>query len=120
MFLVVQLVIIKLDPDPGDPVVHESQDPCTVPTPTLHPALAHYPYSFAHWLKIRLGSSYNTKWRSVDRLIFCGLFYLSSLSMTIAIGFEGSANKLGIGIIKDGVVLSNARTTYITPPGEGI
>ncbi|CAH3174483.1 unnamed protein product [Porites lobata] len=39
--------------------------------------------------------------------------------MTIAIGFEGSANKLGIGIIKDGVVLSNARTTYITPPGEG-
>lgn len=50
---------------------------------------------------------------------FCGLFYLSSLSMTIAIGFEGSANKLGIGIIKDGVVLSNARTTYITPPGEG-
>ena len=40
--------------------------------------------------------------------------------MTIAIGFEGSANKLGIGIIKDGVVLSNTRTTYITPPGEGI
>lgn len=40
--------------------------------------------------------------------------------MTVAIGFEGSANKLGIGIIKDGVVLSNTRTTYITPPGEGI
>jgi len=39
--------------------------------------------------------------------------------MTIAIGFEGSANKLGIGIIKDGVVLSNVRTTYITPPGQG-
>ena len=51
---------------------------------------------------------------------FCAVFYLRSLSMTIAIGFEGSANKLGIGIIKDGVVLSNARTTNITPPGEGI
>jgi len=37
----------------------------------------------------------------------------------ISIGFEGSANKLGIGIIKDGEVLSNPRETYITPPGEG-
>lgn len=40
--------------------------------------------------------------------------------MVISIGFEGSANKLGIGIIKDGVVLSNPRVTYVTPPGEGI
>ncbi|KAI0220550.1 putative tRNA N6-adenosine threonylcarbamoyltransferase [Lamellibrachia satsuma] len=39
--------------------------------------------------------------------------------MVVAIGFEGSANKLGIGIIKDGVVLSNPRRTYITPPGQG-
>ncbi|XP_030750401.1 probable tRNA N6-adenosine threonylcarbamoyltransferase [Sitophilus oryzae] len=39
--------------------------------------------------------------------------------MVIAIGFEGSANKLGVGIIKDGVVLSNPRVTFITPPGEG-
>lgn len=39
--------------------------------------------------------------------------------MVIALGFEGSANKLGVGIIKDGVVLSNPRKTYITPPGEG-
>lgn len=39
--------------------------------------------------------------------------------MVIAIGFEGSANKLGIGIIKDGMVLSNPRDTYITPPGQG-
>ncbi|XP_037069034.1 probable tRNA N6-adenosine threonylcarbamoyltransferase [Pollicipes pollicipes] len=39
--------------------------------------------------------------------------------MVVAIGFEGSANKIGIGIIKDGVVLSNPRHTYITPPGEG-
>ncbi|XP_066912113.1 tRNA N6-adenosine threonylcarbamoyltransferase-like isoform X1 [Clytia hemisphaerica] len=39
--------------------------------------------------------------------------------MTIAIGFEGSANKIGIGIIEDGNVLSNVRHTYITPPGKG-
>ncbi|XP_064467059.1 probable tRNA N6-adenosine threonylcarbamoyltransferase [Ornithodoros turicata] len=39
--------------------------------------------------------------------------------MTIAIGFEGSANKLGVGIVKDGEVLSNPRVTFITPPGEG-
>nr|XP_039272675.1 probable tRNA N6-adenosine threonylcarbamoyltransferase [Styela clava] len=36
-----------------------------------------------------------------------------------AIGLEGSANKLGIGIMRDGVVLSNPRHTYVTPPGEG-
>ena len=41
-----------------------------------------------------------------------------------AIGLEGSANKLGVGIIRhdqDGsaTVLSNIRHTYITPPGEG-
>ncbi|KAJ8919658.1 hypothetical protein NQ315_006185 [Exocentrus adspersus] len=39
--------------------------------------------------------------------------------MVTAIGFEGSANKLGIGVIRDGKVLANCRTTYITPPGEG-
>lgn len=39
--------------------------------------------------------------------------------MVLAIGLEGSANKIGIGIIRDGVVLANPRKTYITPPGEG-
>ena len=39
--------------------------------------------------------------------------------MVIAIGFEGSANKLGIGIIRDQHILSNVRHTYVTPPGEG-
>jgi len=39
--------------------------------------------------------------------------------MTVIIGFEGSANKIGVGIIKDGEVLSNPRRTYMTPPGEG-
>ncbi len=39
--------------------------------------------------------------------------------MVIAIGFEGSANKIGVGIVRDGEVLANVRRTYITPPGEG-
>jgi N6-L-threonylcarbamoyladenine synthase len=39
--------------------------------------------------------------------------------MVISIGFEGSANKIGVGIVRDGVVLSNPRRTFITPPGEG-
>jgi len=39
--------------------------------------------------------------------------------MVVIIGLEGSANKIGIGIIEDGKVLSNPRRTYITPPGEG-
>ena len=40
--------------------------------------------------------------------------------MVIAIGLEGSANKIGVGVIKDGEVLSNPRKTFITPPGEGM
>lgn len=39
--------------------------------------------------------------------------------MVISIGFEGSANKLGIGIVRDSEVLANPRVTYVTPPGEG-
>ncbi|XP_076034729.1 putative tRNA N6-adenosine threonylcarbamoyltransferase Tcs3 [Oratosquilla oratoria] len=39
--------------------------------------------------------------------------------MVIVIGMEGSANKIGIGVVKDGKVLSNPRRTYITPPGQG-
>uniref|UniRef100_A0A672YCZ0 N(6)-L-threonylcarbamoyladenine synthase n=1 Tax=Sphaeramia orbicularis TaxID=375764 RepID=A0A672YCZ0_9TELE len=39
--------------------------------------------------------------------------------MTVVLGFEGSANKIGVGIIRDGEVLSNPRRTYITPPGQG-
>lgn len=38
----------------------------------------------------------------------------------IAVGFEGSANKIGVGIVAlDGNILSNPRHTYITPPGHG-
>lgn len=41
------------------------------------------------------------------------------VKMVVIIGLEGSANKCGIGIIRDGEVLSNPRRTYITPPGQG-
>ncbi|XP_055911628.1 probable tRNA N6-adenosine threonylcarbamoyltransferase [Eupeodes corollae] len=39
--------------------------------------------------------------------------------MVCSLGIESSANKVGVGIIKDGEVLANVRKTYITPPGEG-
>jgi N6-L-threonylcarbamoyladenine synthase len=43
----------------------------------------------------------------------------------IALGLEGSANKIGIGLIshpspnEPPIVLSNLRHTYLSPPGEG-
>ncbi|CAG0885213.1 unnamed protein product [Darwinula stevensoni] len=49
-------------------------------------------------------SSWNNRWKE---------------PMVIAIGFEGSANKLGIGIVRDGEVLANPRRTFVTPPGQG-
>lgn len=53
----------------------------------------------------------------------------SNKSHYIALGLEGSANKLGIGIAKHMpgppgtdnrcIILSNIRDTYVAPPGEG-
>jgi N6-L-threonylcarbamoyladenine synthase len=38
----------------------------------------------------------------------------------ISLGIEGSANKIGVGIVDDqGTIYSNPRFTYITPPGTG-
>lgn len=55
--------------------------------------------------------------------------YIKNRDHYLALGLEGSANKLGAGIIKHNrgpltdknraKVLSNVRDTYITPPGEG-
>ena len=39
--------------------------------------------------------------------------------MVVIVGFEGSANKFGVGITRDGEVLSNPRDTYVSPPGTG-
>jgi N6-L-threonylcarbamoyladenine synthase len=39
---------------------------------------------------------------------------------TICLGIEGSANKIGIGIVtQSGQILANPRHTFITPPGTG-
>ena len=46
-------------------------------------------------------------------------FGLNNIKMPTIIGLEGSANKMGIGIIRDGIVLSNPRRTYCPPPGQG-
>lgn len=54
--------------------------------------------------------------------------YVSQIRTTgtmIAIGLEGSANKIGIGVIshlspnKPPIILANLRHTYVSPPGEG-
>lgn len=38
----------------------------------------------------------------------------------IALGIEGSANKIGVGIVNEkGEILANPRKTFITPPGQG-
>lgn len=38
----------------------------------------------------------------------------------IALGIEGSANKIGVGIVtQTGEILANPRYTFITPPGTG-
>ncbi|KAJ3442607.1 tRNA n6-adenosine threonylcarbamoyltransferase-related [Anaeramoeba flamelloides] len=38
----------------------------------------------------------------------------------ICLGLEGSANKLGVGIVKeDGTILANLRKTFVPPIGEG-
>jgi len=38
----------------------------------------------------------------------------------IALGIEGSANKIGVGIVtQNGDILANPRYTFITPPGTG-
>lgn len=77
----------------------------------------------------------------VDNFYFCAHRFFSSLMIDLdkyvkpgrdyylALGLEGSANKLGVGVIKQytgqlsldnpAEVLSNVRDTYITPPGEG-
>eukprot|EP00808_Paulinella_micropora_P008399 g13101.t1 len=43
--------------------------------------------------------------------------------MVVVLGIEGSANKIGVGIVTDkgeeGKILSNPRETYITPSGTG-
>lgn len=45
---------------------------------------------------------------------------MSRDARVLALGIEGSANKIAVGVVaKDGTILSNVRKTYITPPGTG-
>ena len=42
------------------------------------------------------------------------------MKKSLVLGIEGSANKIGIGIVDmEGNILANPRKTYITPPGTG-
>lgn len=57
----------------------------------------------------------------------CTTFPLTAARRLLCLGLEGSANKLGAGVISHTptetgtlvTVLSNVRHTYVTPPGEG-
>ena len=45
---------------------------------------------------------------------------MSSKKPLLVMGFEGSANKLGVGIVNEnGEILANVRDTYNAPPGLG-
>ena len=49
-----------------------------------------------------------------------GKAYVKPPGVKLAMGFEGSANKVAVGVVShDGEILSNPRKTYITPPGTG-
>ncbi|VDK23896.1 unnamed protein product, partial [Anisakis simplex] len=39
--------------------------------------------------------------------------------MVCILGIEGSANKIGVGIVRDGEVISNPRATFHAPAGQG-
>ncbi|VDM42138.1 unnamed protein product [Toxocara canis] len=39
--------------------------------------------------------------------------------MVCVLGIEGSANKIGVGIVRDGQVISNPRATFHAPIGQG-
>lgn len=42
------------------------------------------------------------------------------MNKLIALGIEGSANKIAVGIVTEtGDILANPRYTFITPPGTG-
>lgn len=42
------------------------------------------------------------------------------MSQIIALGIEGSANKISVGIVdNEGYIYANPRYTFITPPGTG-
>ncbi|CAL5428462.1 unnamed protein product [Camellia sinensis] len=72
-----------------------------------------------HWLEAKI-SCEAEELLAFDIVGFeSGILFLKMKKM-IALGFEGSANKLGVGVVTlDGSILSNPRHTYVTPPGQG-
>jgi hypothetical protein len=67
---------------------------------------------------------YPTFCRSLPHRLHHHYLLLLTPNDMIALGLEGSANKLGVGLIrhlpnKPAEILSNIRHTYISPPGEG-
>eukprot|EP00048_Salpingoeca_helianthica_P008596 m.124409 g.124409 ORF g.124409 m.124409 type:complete len:341 (-) comp14649_c1_seq5:68-1090(-) len=44
---------------------------------------------------------------------------MSKMEVGVALGLEGSANKVGVGIVAHGKVVANVRRTFVPPPGAG-
>jgi len=58
--------------------------------------------------------------RADGRKIAIGSVSRTETTMRLFIRFEGSANKIGVGIVADdGTIFANVRKTYITPAGTG-
>lgn len=52
--------------------------------------------------------------------MFLVLLFSFFISLMLVLGVEGSANKVGVGIVDDaGNVLANVRATHVPPPGHG-
>jgi hypothetical protein len=74
-------------------------------------------------------------WHFLCFSVFCSLFIVPATMESanppigqlcadpkevLVMGFEGSANKIGIGVVRGtGEILSNVRRTFVSPPGTG-
>jgi len=78
------------------------------------PTMPHHAYLFVWWRAERASAAGLT----------ATYLSLQQHPIMIALGLEGSANKLGVGLIrhtpgKPAEILSNIRHTFVSPPGEG-
>lgn len=89
-----------------------------------HSALLHARCRVEKFIDKTLGIHIHLRHPSFLQNLLCESRIAAQHTM-IAIGLEGSANKIGIGVIshpsptKPPIILSNLRHTYVSPPGEG-
>jgi N6-L-threonylcarbamoyladenine synthase len=85
------------------------------------PISRHQPYC-ASSKSLSISSTWHSHFVTPPNTLFK---HHTPIATMIAIGLEGSANKIGIGLIshpsptKSPIILANLRHTYVSPPGEG-